>query len=165
MVIKKGTQLAAASVVPESAFENLPMRAEDDVIEEVSSAPHSTSWVDAVISAVARNVCQSNDPMSELEKVLQEELDIDFSSSKLSEEQQSLMRALLESFRDMFVETSMTPARTDLMEFSIDTGTHPPIKQRLYRVSKAEGDVIEAEIQTYLELKFIRPSMSPCPFL
>ncbi|RAW21875.1 hypothetical protein PC110_g21679, partial [Phytophthora cactorum] len=88
-----------------------------------------------------------------------------FSSSKLSEEQQSLMRALLESFRDMFVETSMTPARTDLMEFSIDTGTHPPIKQRLYRVSKAEGDVIEAEIQTYLELKFIRPSMSPCPFL
>ncbi|KAG3237225.1 hypothetical protein PI124_g17784 [Phytophthora idaei] len=54
MVIKKGTQLAAASVAPESAFENLPMRTEDDVTEEVSSAPHSTSWVDAVISAVAK---------------------------------------------------------------------------------------------------------------
>ncbi|KAG3125315.1 hypothetical protein PI126_g22824 [Phytophthora idaei] len=54
MVIKEGTQLAAASVAPESAFENLPMRTEDDVTEEVSSAPHSTSWVDAVISAVAK---------------------------------------------------------------------------------------------------------------
>ncbi|KAG4042192.1 hypothetical protein PC123_g22310 [Phytophthora cactorum] len=161
MVIKKGTQLAAASVVPESAFENLPMYAGDDVTENVSSAPHSTSWVDAVISAVAKTVGQSSDPMPELEEVLQEELDIDFSSSKLSEEQQSLMRALLESFRDMFVETSMNPGRTDLMEFSIDTGKHPPLKQRPYRVSKAEGGVKEAEIQKYLELKFIRPSMNP----
>jgi hypothetical protein len=61
----------------------------------------------------------------------------------------------------MFVETSMTPGRTDLLEFEIDTGTHPPIKQRPYRVSKAEGDVMGAEIQQYLSLGHIRPSTSP----
>ncbi|OWZ13531.1 Retrovirus-related Pol Polyprotein from transposon 412 [Phytophthora megakarya] len=55
----------------------------------------------------------------------------------------------------------MTPGRTDLLEFSIDTGSSPPTKQRPYRVSKAEGDVMEAELQQYLSLGHIRPSTSP----
>ncbi|KAG3064084.1 hypothetical protein PI124_g785 [Phytophthora idaei] len=61
----------------------------------------------------------------------------------------------------MFVETSLKLGRTDMLEFSIDTGGYPPIKQRPYRVSKAEGDVMEAEIQQYLESNFIRPFNSP----
>ncbi|OWY98689.1 hypothetical protein PHMEG_00030484 [Phytophthora megakarya] len=47
------------------------------------------------------------------------------------------------------------------MEFSIDTGTSPPIKSQPYRVSNAEGDVMEAEINQYLGLNLIRPSTSP----
>ncbi|KAE8909759.1 hypothetical protein PF007_g5974 [Phytophthora fragariae] len=89
------------------------------------------------------------------------ELDVDFTDSKLGEEQRVLMADLLGAFRDMFVETSLKPGRTDLLEFSIDTGTQAPIKQRPYRVSLAEGDVMEAEIQQYQELDLIRPSTSP----
>ncbi|GMF34276.1 unnamed protein product [Phytophthora fragariaefolia] len=61
----------------------------------------------------------------------------------------------------MFMEGSMKPGRTNLLEFSIDTGNSAPIKQRSYRVSKAEGDVMEYEIQQYQELNLIRPSSSP----
>ncbi|KAG6612102.1 uncharacterized protein IUM83_15004 [Phytophthora cinnamomi] len=68
---------------------------------------------------------------------------------------------MLGSFKDLFVETSMKPGRTDLLEFTIDTGDRPPIKQQPYRVSKAEGDVMEAEVQQYLSQNLIRPSTSP----
>ncbi|KAE8892752.1 hypothetical protein PF005_g6975 [Phytophthora fragariae] len=61
----------------------------------------------------------------------------------------------------MFVDTSMKPDRTDLLEFSIDTGDCAPIRQWPYRVSKAEGDVMVSEIQQYQELNLIRPSSSP----
>ncbi|KAE8914090.1 hypothetical protein PF002_g2922 [Phytophthora fragariae] len=61
----------------------------------------------------------------------------------------------------MFVESSKKPGRTDLLQFEIDTGDSAPIKQQPYRVSLAEGDVMEAEIQQYLGLNLIRPSTSP----
>lgn len=62
------------------------------------------------------------------------ELDIDFTGSTLRPEQRTLLAAELNSFRDLFVETSKTPGRTDLLEFSIDTGNATPIKQPPYRV-------------------------------
>jgi hypothetical protein len=114
-----------------------------------------------VISSAARRAQSDPTPMPELEKVLDEELNVDFEGSKLGDEQQQLMRGLLGEFKAMFGETSMTPGRTDLLEFEIDSGTHPPIKPRLYRVSKAEGGVMEAEIQQYQSLGHIRPSTSP----
>lgn len=85
----------------------------------------------------------------------------DFSESKLSPEQKMLFQAELDSFQSMFVESSKRPGRTDLLQFEIDTGTSAPIKQQPYRVSLAEGEVMEAEIQQYLGLNLIRPSNSP----
>ncbi|KAE9017273.1 hypothetical protein PR002_g13439 [Phytophthora rubi] len=163
VIISKGTLLAAATVVLKTAF---ALSASTDggktpPSEESRTKPEENpSWIDSILSAAATDASSSQGSMPELEKVLQEELDVDFSDSKLYEEQRALLRSLLELFRDMFVETSMTPGRTDLLQFSVDTGTHPPIKQRLYRVSKAEGDVMEAEIGQYLKLGHIRPSTS-----
>ncbi|KAE8988260.1 hypothetical protein PR003_g22354 [Phytophthora rubi] len=99
--------------------------------------------------------------MPGLDEAYQAELEADFTDSKLGGEQQGLLRSLLGDFRDIFVESSLKPGRTDLLKFSIDTRAHPPIKQRPYRVSNAEGDVMEAEIQQYLELGIMRPSTSP----
>ncbi|OWZ14510.1 hypothetical protein PHMEG_00012001 [Phytophthora megakarya] len=48
----------------------------------------------------------SRNYMQELDKVLQEGLEVDFEGSKLSSELQRLQKDLLEQFRDMFVETS-----------------------------------------------------------
>ncbi|KAE8876517.1 hypothetical protein PF010_g15789 [Phytophthora fragariae] len=164
VIFSKITLLAAATVVPETAFASSASTdgGKTPASEESRTQPEENpSWIDSILSATATDASSSQGMMPELEKVLQEELDVDFSDSKLNEEQRALLRSLLELFRDMFVETSMTPGRTDLLQFSVDTGTHPPIKQRPYRVSKAEGDVMEAEIQQYLKLGHIRPSTSP----
>ncbi|GMF32082.1 unnamed protein product [Phytophthora fragariaefolia] len=49
----------------------------------------------------------------------------------------------------------------DLLKVEIDTGDNRPIKQQPYRVSVADGEVMEAEVEEYLDLGLIRPSNSP----
>ncbi|KAE9242966.1 hypothetical protein PF004_g6370 [Phytophthora fragariae] len=164
LILTKGTALAAATVVPKSAFNSLNSRRPTaDNKDHPSPNPESkdSAWIDSVISAAAATPTTSREHMPGLEEDRLAELDVDFTDSKLGEEQRVLMADLLGAFRDMFVETSLKPGRTDLLEFSIDTGTQAPIKQRPYRVSLAEGDVMEAEIQQYQELDLIRPSTSP----
>ncbi|KAG2779018.1 hypothetical protein PC119_g26746 [Phytophthora cactorum] len=89
------------------------------------------------------------------------DFEVDFQDSSLKAEQRRLFATMLKGMRDLFVETSKKPGSTELLKFSIDTGTHLPIEQPPYRVSKAEGDVMESEIQEYLDLGLIRPSTTP----
>ncbi|KAG3101773.1 hypothetical protein PI125_g14368 [Phytophthora idaei] len=48
-----------------------------------------------------------------------------------------------------------------MLRFGIDTGDSLQIEQQPYRVSLAEGEVMEAEVSQYLDLKLTRPSTSP----
>ncbi|KAH9085757.1 hypothetical protein Ae201684P_005459 [Aphanomyces euteiches] len=89
------------------------------------------------------------------------ELPIDWTESSLSIEQRELLRKTLMKFSDIFVDSSKAPGRTHLIEFSIDTGNNPPIRSVPYRTSKSEGDIMEAELNQYLDLGLIRPSKSP----
>ena len=89
-----------------------------------------------------------------------EEMVIDFKDSRLNLKQRELLRQELLHFKDMFVETSKRPGRTEMIKFQIDTGTTHPIKQQPYRVSKAEADVMEAEIKQYLDLGLIDNQLS-----
>ncbi|POM63239.1 hypothetical protein PHPALM_27478 [Phytophthora palmivora] len=158
LIIKRGTLVAAATVVPESAFE---FESPTTSLRSCGSRPVESretteeGWVHSVVSATGATTDSPLHSTPNLEKELADEFAVDFTGSKLSEEQKRLFRQTLESFRDLFVETSMKPGRTHLLEFEIDTGDHPPIKQRPYRVSKAEGDVMEAEVQQYLDLGII----------
>ncbi|KAE9030741.1 hypothetical protein PR002_g9816 [Phytophthora rubi] len=166
MIIKKGTPLAAISVVPESAFNASTASSPADGAEpfspeENASSKRESDWIHAAISASPTAENTSSESMPELDKVLETELKVEFSDSKLGGEQKELFSGLLNSFRDLFVGTSLKPGRTDLLEFSIDAGDSAPIKQRPYRVSKAEGDVMESEILQYLDLNLIRASSSP----
>ncbi|KAH9103881.1 hypothetical protein AeMF1_019899, partial [Aphanomyces euteiches] len=68
------------------------------------------------------------------------ELPIDWTESSLSIDQ-----------RELLCKTLM----------NIDTGNNPPIRSVPYRTSKAEGDIMEAELNQYLDLGLIRPSKSP----
>ncbi|KAG3068028.1 hypothetical protein PI124_g19541 [Phytophthora idaei] len=89
------------------------------------------------------------------------DFEVDFQDSSLGAEQRRPFAEMLKGMMNLFVETSKKPGRTELLKFSIDTGTRLPIKPPPYRVSKAEGDVMESEIQEYLDLGLIRPSTSP----
>ncbi|KAE9013519.1 hypothetical protein PR001_g15392 [Phytophthora rubi] len=143
LVLSKGTALAAATMVPKSAFDTLNAGQEGPTSESdpmPSGSGGGTTWVDSVISAAVAATTPSQEPMPGLDAAKEADLDVDFTDSKLGGEQRELLADLLGSFRDMFVEMSLKPGRTDLLEFSIHTGTQAPIKQRPYRVSQAEGD-------------------------
>ncbi|KAE9015944.1 hypothetical protein PR001_g14773 [Phytophthora rubi] len=140
MIIKKGTPLAAILVVPESIFmaaaQSFPAEeAESASLAENASSKRESDWIHAVIDASPTAEGASSEHMSELDKVLETEPKVDISDSKLGGEKKELFTGLLDSFRDLFVETSLKPGRTDLLEFSIDTGDSAPIKQRPDRVS------------------------------
>ncbi|KAH9078578.1 hypothetical protein Ae201684P_019659 [Aphanomyces euteiches] len=88
------------------------------------------------------------------------ELPINWEGSTLNPTQREMLRKILLQ-HDIFVTTSKAPGRTDLVKCYINTGSAHPIKQAPYRVSQREGEIMEAEIQQYLELGLIRPSTSP----
>ncbi|KAH9154567.1 hypothetical protein AeRB84_003363 [Aphanomyces euteiches] len=88
------------------------------------------------------------------------ELPIDWTESSLSIDQRELLRKTLMKFSDVFVDSSKAPGRTHPIEFSIDTGNNHPIRSVPYRTSKAGGDIMEAELNQYLDLGLIRPSKS-----
>jgi hypothetical protein len=140
LIISKGTVLAVATVVPVTAFRWKGDREEEPTANAEEIAPEGT--IDSVIGAAFSETSPSREPMPGLKEAYLAELEADFTDSKLSEKQQSLIHSLLGEYRDSFVESSLQPGRTDLLKFHIDTGDHPPIKQQPYRVSNAEGDVM-----------------------
>ncbi|KAG3088118.1 hypothetical protein PI124_g17147 [Phytophthora idaei] len=88
------------------------------------------------------------------------DFEVDFQDSSLGAEQRRLFVEMLKSKRDLLVENSKKPGRTEILTFSIDTGMHLLFKQPPYRGSKAEEDVMESKIQAHLDLGLIRPSTS-----
>ncbi|KAI9988719.1 hypothetical protein PInf_022181 [Phytophthora infestans] len=151
-VVKRSTRLASVTVIPETA---LPRGTTASLKHEAARPGEAQTmdrkpqdhWVHSVIS-VSSEVAKESVPG--LDRVPKEMLRVDLDESKLGSEQKRIFTKFLQPFKEMFVETSMCPGRTSLLEFSIDTGEHPPIKQPPYRVSKAEGDVMKSEIQEYL---------------
>ncbi|KAE9223224.1 hypothetical protein PF004_g12583 [Phytophthora fragariae] len=86
LVLSKGTALAAATVVPKSAFDSLNADQESSTSESNPTPCGSggrTTWVDSVISAAAAATTPSLEPMPGLDAAKEAELDVDFTDSKL----------------------------------------------------------------------------------
>ncbi|KAG3191391.1 hypothetical protein PC128_g10968 [Phytophthora cactorum] len=154
--IKAGAYVAAVTIVPKSAFTaNVPRR--DGTSRGISALLNVINGnASAEVGTVEAEMAGAMDNAGE------DDFEVDFQDSSFGAEQRRLFAEMLKGMRDLFVETSKKPGRTELLKFSIDTGTHLSIKQPPYRESKAEGDVMESEIQEYLDLGLIRPSTSPC---
>ncbi|KAE8970769.1 hypothetical protein PR001_g27106 [Phytophthora rubi] len=158
--IRKGTVIASTSVIPESAFESATVEQKGTVpADDNEPGVECAAFVSEARKPDVGEKVKASKPDVPPEK--SEGMEADFSESKLSVEQKELFQAELDGFRSMFVDSSKEPGRTDLLQFEIDTGNSAPIKQQPYRVSLAEGEVKEAEVQQYLELNLIRPSNSP----
>ncbi|KAE9003297.1 hypothetical protein PR001_g18014 [Phytophthora rubi] len=155
--------VAGGQVIVESAFgfEEPPTKRPPPRTPEASERTPTTTATATSSSAVASPDAASPkaDPNSPIDQEV--EMGADFSESRLSTKQKRLFRSELSRFRDMFVESSKKPGRTDLLKFRVVTGDSPPIKQQPYRVSYAEGEIMEAEIQQYLELGFVMGLLSP----
>ncbi|KAE8988352.1 hypothetical protein PR003_g23460, partial [Phytophthora rubi] len=158
--IRKGTVIASTSVIPESTFESATVEQKGTVpADDQEPGVERAASVSEARKADDGEKMKASKPDVPPDKA--EGMEADFSESKLSPEQKELFQAELNGFRNMFVDSSKEPGRTDLLQFEIDTGNSSPIKQPPYRVSLAEGEVMEAEVQQYLELNLIRPSNSP----
>ncbi|OWZ24444.1 LOW QUALITY PROTEIN: hypothetical protein PHMEG_000515 [Phytophthora megakarya] len=152
--VRKGTTIAAGSVVPGSAF-NFESRA--PLIQEAGGLSSVATTTEGKL-ALKTNEDRPERP-TDLDPTMS--VKADFTSSSLSEEQNELFQAELDRFGNMFVESSKKLGRTDLLKFEIDPGNSPPFNSQPYRVSEAEGEVMESEIQQHLDLGFIRESRSP----
>ena len=76
------------------------------------------------------------------------------------EEKEKLIE-LLERNLDLFSFTPDQLGRSNSAFHKIDTGDAAPIRQRAYRVSPAERELIKARVQEMIDRKMIEPSDSP----
>ncbi|KAE9082005.1 hypothetical protein PF007_g22439 [Phytophthora fragariae] len=159
-LIRKGTVIASTSVIPESAFESATVEQKGTVpADDNEPGVERAASVSEARKPDVGEKMKASKPDIPPDKA--DGMEADFSESKLSLEQKELFQAELDGFRSMFVDSSKEPGRPDLLQFEIDTGNSSPIKQQPHRVSLAEREVMEAEVQQYLELNLIRPSNSP----
>lgn len=79
----------------------------------------------------------------------------------LAPTQRAKLLALLQRFRSSFDCVKASLSRTSAVEHNIDTGSHPPLRQRPYRVSPKERRIIDVHVDDMLQRDVIRPSNSP----
>ena len=81
-------------------------------------------------------------------------------SKELREAESQQLKAVLSDYQHLFVGPETKLSTTDKIEHHIDTGNHPPIKQRARRLPVHKQEVAAKEIDNMLEEKIIRPSTS-----
>jgi hypothetical protein len=86
----------------------------------------------------------------------------------LTLEQRKALTQLLSQFQDAFLWKNQRLGYTDLVTHHIHTDNQPPIKQKAYRLSHRERELICKEVQQMLEDRIIEESESPwvsCPVI
>jgi hypothetical protein len=61
---------------------------------------------------------------------------------------------------DIFATCLKDLVGTNIIQYDIDIGNHPPIRQKQYRFAKTERDEIDRQVQELVEADILRPSSS-----
>ena len=98
-----------------------------------------------------------------LEADLPEHLEVVFQEGvrSLDDNQQKELKLLLSSYKDLFAKDKTDRGKTHLVQHSIDTGGHKPIKQRPRRLPISKREEEHKEVQKMLEAGVIESSSSP----
>ena len=67
----------------------------------------------------------------------------------------------MREFPDVFAGEGQPTGKTDITMLEIDTGDHPPIRQRAYRIPLTKRLVVEHELEKMLAEEVVEPSSSP----
>ena len=89
-------------------------------------------------------------------------------SKYLGDKQKHKLAEILSTYRETFVRSSTELGLSKVGEHKINTGEHPPVKERLRRVPLHRRKLVEEKIKEMLEVGVIQPSESPwsaCPVL
>ena len=108
--------------------------------------------------ACISSVSESLEP-SETEEEIPESKKADLSHVSASQRQK--LEELLDRNNDLFAKNDCDLGRTHLVEAKIDTGDHPPIKQRPYRLPFSQRELVLEHIDKMLKAGIISPSQSP----
>ena len=80
--------------------------------------------------------------------------------ANVTDEQQTQLGEVLESFLDIFKET-LLPGQVKLELLRINTGDHPPVRAKPYRLSEKHWKMAEEEMQRMVDAKVVRPASGP----
>lgn len=81
---------------------------------------------------------------------------------EISQSERDKLLDILYKNRDVFAQPNDTLEGTDVVQHSIHTGTHPPIRQRLWnRYSHEENAIIAQQLQEMVDQGIIRRAYSP----
>ena len=80
---------------------------------------------------------------------------------KLSKEQLKTATAMIRSYEDVFSQGEYDIGKTHLVEHTIDTGSHRPIRQALRRHPLAHLETIDEQVDEMLRHGIIEPAASP----
>lgn len=86
---------------------------------------------------------------------------VDLANADLTDSQKAKLHGLINEYGDIFALSPEELGGTNLVQHHINTGDHPPIRQRAYRVPEAQKRRIEQCIDEMLEQDIIQPSTSP----
>ena len=86
---------------------------------------------------------------------------IESTIQNLSEIEGKKAKALLLEYEDVFCKSDDDMGHTDLVEFTINTGDHAPVRTPPYRLPAVKREQAEKEIQKLLEKDLIEPAQSP----
>ncbi|UYV68065.1 hypothetical protein LAZ67_5002947, partial [Cordylochernes scorpioides] len=81
--------------------------------------------------------------------------------SNLTEDQQNKLMNILKKFSDVFDFSGKSQPARSKIKHKIDTGDHAPTKQRPYRVSGMEREIIQQEFDRMMKQDIIQFSESP----
>ena len=85
----------------------------------------------------------------------------DFNLDHLDNTTKGKLISFLHKFERIFAATDKELGRTGLVKLGLDTGDHPPIRQRPYRCMLSKQKLVEEHIEDMLNSGIIRHSSSP----
>ena len=110
------------------------------------------------VSAVERKDQQP--PLSDEKQMVLWEI-VERCGAQLSEAEQHQLFILLEQYADTFASDSLDLGRTQKLRHSINTGTAPPIRQRLRRFPLHKREEVRRLLKDMLSKDIVEPSHSP----
>ena len=90
-----------------------------------------------------------------------EEPVVSLTNSPASSSQIGLLKALLVEYRDIFSSSKTVTGKCTLVKHHINTGDHPPLRQRAYRTSPEKREEIDRQVAALLADGVIEESSSP----
>lgn len=86
---------------------------------------------------------------------------IDLTECDITDQQRQELRALISEFPDVFALSDRELQCTNIVQHTINTGDHSPLKQRVYRLPFAQREAMRTQTRQMFEDGVIRVSQSP----